>query len=741
MQFKYLLVWASILLCVPGACIAQETTILEYGAAVHTLAYSPVDSSLIAVAGTANVRGVSDIKIWNLQTNRSRRLRGHTDTVNSVAFSPSGRLLASGSDDGTFRLWDLSQHQNTVTKQHVINGLPTVVKAVAFSPDERRLVTAGVHVKVWSVRTMKEIVAFRHRDVSVLAFSPDGKYLAVGENNSKAGGRVKIWDFPKRKSVAVLEADSTSVTSVAFSPDNQTLASGERQGHIKLWTVSDWQLRGTISRAGPTINSLDFTPDSKTLAAGRSRALSLWSAENGNLIAFLPGHEGAGVVWATAFSNDGREIASGSEDGLVRIQNIENRLQTERRREMIRCIYFVPKDRTPQKDMTSRIDTVIKGVQQFYAEQLENYGHDRKTFMIETDAGGIALVHQVAGRFNDEYYREGTLTKVLGEIVGPTEEKYVNVVIAEISELIDHRYCGLGAFWGGGGRALVLERCMSMGVIAHELGHAFGLEHDFRSDNDIMSYGFKHPLRISKCAARWLDGHRFFNPDQTAFNAPATIRMLTPLANPPRGVILRFKIDDADGLHHSQLLGPTVSNDPSDGIKLYDCKMLSAESEMIESIIPQLPADARTRVTLRVIDTQGNFSQSTFPVEAVHIAEEHSDTPPFPVEPFELKIVTLGQVKRTALFQNFPNPFNPETWLPYQLARDANVHIAIYDAKGALVRLLDLDWQAAGVYTDRARAAHWDGSNNNGEFVANGIYYYQLRAGDHMQVRRMAIRK
>jgi len=741
MQSKGILASIIVLLSIPGAGVTQEPTILHFGTAVYTLAYSPVDSSLIAVAGAANERGVSDIKIWNLQTNKTRRLRGHTDTVNSVAFSPSGRLLASGSDDGTFRLWDVSQPQNAVTKQHVINGLPTEVKAVAFSPDERRLVTAGEHVKVWSVRTMKEIVAFRHSKVSALAFSSDGKYLAVGERNSKATSRVKIWDFPKRKSVAVLETDSTYVTSVAFSPDNQTLASGGRQGHIKLWTVSDWRLRGTIPRAVPTINSLDFAPDGKTLAAGSGHALNLWSAENGKLIDSLAGYDDAGVVRTAAFSNDGREIASGSEDGLVRIQNIEKRLSTGRRREVIRCIYFVPKDRTPQKDMTSRIDTVIKGVQQFYAKQLENYGHDRKTFMIETDASGKALVHKVEGRFNDEYYREGALTKVPGEIVGPTDEKYVNVVIAEISEIIDHRYCGLGAFWYGGGRALVLERCMSMGVVAHELGHAFGLEHDFRSDNDIMSYGFKHPLRISKCAARWLDGHRFFNPDHTAFNTPATIRMLAPLANPPRGVILRFKIDDADGLHHSQLLGPAVSNDPSDGIKLYDCKSLSAESEMIEFIVPQLPADARTRITLRVMDTQGNFSQNTFPVEAVHIAEEHSDTPPFAVEQFELKIETLGQVKRTALFQNFPNPFNPETWLPYQLARDANVHIAIYDANGALVRLLDLDWQAAGFYTDRGRAAHWDGRNNNGESVENGVYFYQLRTGDYTQMKKMVIVK
>ena len=743
MQFKYLLVWASVVLCVPGAGIAGETTILEYGRAVYTLAFSPVDSSLIAAAGRANAREDNLIKIWNLRTNEEKSFRGHKDVINSVAFSPSGKLLASGSDDGTFRLWEVSQRRKkTVVKQHLINGLPTAVKAVVFSPDERRLATAGEHVKVWSVRTMKEIVAFRHsKSIWALAFSSDGRYLAVGEGDDRGPGRVRVWDFPKRKTVAVLEADSTYVTSVAFSPDNQTLASGGRQGHIKLWRVSDWQLRGTIHRAGP-IYSLDFAPDGLAAGStGSSRALSLWSAENGKRIVFLPGHDGVGVVWATAFSSDGIWLASGSDDGMVRIQNIKNHLQTAGKREVVRFIYFVPRDRIPQKDITTRIDTVVKEVQQFYAEQLEYYGHGRKTFTLETDAGGKALVHQVVGRFNDEYYREGTWTKIQNEI-GPTDDKYVNVVIAEISELIDHRYCGLGAFWTGGGRALVLERCMSMGVIAHELGHAFGLEHDFRSDNDIMSFGFKHPLRISKCAAKWLDGHRFFNPDQTEFNEPTTIEMFTPLANPPRGVILRFKIDDADGLHHSQLLGPTAPNDPSDGIKLYDCKLLSAENEMIEFIIPELPADAGTGVTLRVVDTEGNFSQSTFPVEAVHIAEEHSGTPPYAVDPVGLKIEMLGQVKRTALFQNFPNPFNPETWLPYHLASDANVHIAIYDAKGALVRLMDLDWQAAGFYTDRGRAAHWDGRNNRGESVANGVYFYQLGAGDNnTQVRRMVITK
>lgn len=380
MQFKYLLVWASVFLCVPGAGIAGETTILEYGRAVYTLAFSPVDSSLIAAAGRANAREDNLIKIWNLRTNEEKSFRGHKDVINSVAFSPSGKLLASGSDDGTFRLWEVSQRRKkTVVKQHLINGLPTAVKAVVFSPDERRLATAGEHVKVWSVRTMKEIVAFRHsKSIWALAFSSDGRYLAVGEGDDRGPGRVRVWDFTKRKTVAVLEADSTYVTSVAFSPDNQTLASGGRQGHIKLWRVSDWQLRGTIHRAGP-IYSLDFAPDG--LAAGStggSRALSLWSAENGKRIVFLPGHDGVGVVWATAFSSDGIWLASGSDDGMVRIQNIKNHLQTAGKREVVRFIYFVPRDRIPQKDITTRIDTMVKEVQQFYAEHWNTMGMAEK---------------------------------------------------------------------------------------------------------------------------------------------------------------------------------------------------------------------------------------------------------------------------------------------------------------------------------------------------------------------------
>ena len=97
--------------------------------------------------------------------------------------------------------------------------------------------------------------------------------------------------------------------------------------------------------------------------------------------------------------------------------------------------------------------------------------------------------------------------------------------------------------------------------------------------------------------------------------------------------------------------------------------------------------------------------------------------------------------KETALLPNFPNPFNPETWMPYQLAEDSNVTLTIYDTTGVVVRRLNIGHQLAGHYADRGRAAYWDGRNARGESVASGVYFYTLTAGDFTATRKMLIRK
>ena len=95
----------------------------------------------------------------------------------------------------------------------------------------------------------------------------------------------------------------------------------------------------------------------------------------------------------------------------------------------------------------------------------------------------------------------------------------------------------------------------------------------------------------------------------------------------------------------------------------------------------------------------------------------------------------------TALLSNYPNPFNPETWIPYQLSKDSNVTITIYDTQGVIVRTLPIGFQYAGFYTNRSRATYWDGRNEIGESVASGIYFYQLQAGNVSLLRKMLIMK
>lgn len=97
--------------------------------------------------------------------------------------------------------------------------------------------------------------------------------------------------------------------------------------------------------------------------------------------------------------------------------------------------------------------------------------------------------------------------------------------------------------------------------------------------------------------------------------------------------------------------------------------------------------------------------------------------------------------KKTVLLANYPNPFNPETWIPYQLAEAAEVQVSIYSADGKLVRALDLGQVPAGIYQNRSRAAYWNGQNAQGEPVASGVYFYTLTAGEFSATRKMVIRK
>ena len=286
----------------------------------------------------------------------------------------------------------------------------------------------------------------------------------------------------------------------------------------------------------------------------------------------------------------------------------------------VRMIYFLPSNRSPQQNIDTKLDTLIRDVQQFYADEMERYNLGRKTFTFETDATGKAVVHHVDGQFTDSYYRQNTFRKVWEEIREQfyTPQNIYFIAIDISNERVGRGYnevCGVGDSHGASGGHVLIPAsgdCFNLKTAAHELGHTFGLQHDFRSDTYIMSFG-RTPNKLSECAAEWLDVHRYFNTgqSQTHFDNPTTIQMLSPLASPPYAIGLRFEVTDPDGIHQAQLLTPaTIRNQGLWQPKFLSCKRLNGETDTIaiEFNTNQLTVKS-SEVTLRAC-LKSHFGQS-----------------------------------------------------------------------------------------------------------------------------------
>jgi WD40 repeat protein/uncharacterized caspase-like protein len=246
---------------------------------------------------------------------------GHARNVNCVAFSPDGKLLASGSVDYTVKLWDVA----TGTELRAFKGHGEVVESVAFGPDGKLVASSDRNgaIKLWDVVTGTELRQFGHAaqaldredsdGVNSVVFSPDGKLLASGGSDKV----LRIWEVATGKELRSLKGHTETIDAVAFSPDGTALASGSSEG-VRLWDVASGaglrELRDAPSGYRSS-GSVAFSPDGKMLATA-SKTVNLWDLSTGQKLRSFSGY---GPV---AFSPDSKLLASLSDSTTIRLSDV-----------------------------------------------------------------------------------------------------------------------------------------------------------------------------------------------------------------------------------------------------------------------------------------------------------------------------------------------------------------------------------------------------------------------------------
>ena len=253
----------------------------------------------------------STIRLWDAVTGKEKQtLEGHKGTISSVVFSPKGDMLAGGSYDTTIHLWDAvtGEYKRTLT------GHNDDVTSVAFSPDGRTLASGSMDdtIRLWDVVTGEHKQRLRGHTSNIISvtYSPDGKILASGSKDDT----VRLWDAVKEEHKGIIQ-HARVVSSVVFSPDGRTLASGSNDDNtIRLWDVVTGEHKVTLKGHG---RAVAFRPDGEAVAGGSGSTIRLWDVVTGEHKSTFTGHTSG--VTSIAFSSDGRTLASGSMEGVVHL--------------------------------------------------------------------------------------------------------------------------------------------------------------------------------------------------------------------------------------------------------------------------------------------------------------------------------------------------------------------------------------------------------------------------------------
>ncbi|MCG9126870.1 PD40 domain-containing protein [Candidatus Poribacteria bacterium] len=705
---------------------------------VSTVIFNPAGTILVS-ANSDNTATLWDVKSGTpLNT-----IEGHTRTISSMAFSPDGQTFVTGSWDQSIRLWDVKTgiQKNTYTKH--TDGISSII----FFPDGRTFAGVGFNqngTHIWDIETGNYLGEPEQPISSISTFSPDGLKMAIATDNelriwdvengkyqfqltghlyriseiafspngriliTAGDGELHLWDVVKGIQWKSISGHNTYVFGLAISPDNEIIAVGSTK-EIRLWETDTGLLKNTLYEPDWGNGSMAFNPDGSLLASETGWRIRLWNIDDGTHHATLKGFlgnsaSGYGIV-SVKFSPDGRYLATGSSQSTIQLWNLGriHKGTLTGHTDGIRSIAFSYDSRTlatASKDQTIRLWDVDN---ETHIKTLSGHTDEVLSVAFSPDASIIA-----SGSADETVILWNTGTgEILHILTGHTSH------VSYLAFSVDGRTLASAGYYEN---KILLWDVATGEKLPSITGHTSGISNlAFTNDgNSFVSLSSDGTALIWDWTQRDIKREPQYTLEDVNRDGIVDIQDLIYVAS-------QFGTTDDEN----------TADVNQDGIVDIADIVLIAKVLENENAAPQKTANTTNLLSIEQIKIW------------IDQAKKHSNTS---IE-FQKGIAILEHLltsltpKNSALLSNYPNPFNPETWIPYQLAKPADVRISIFSFDGTLVRLLNIGNQSEGMYLNRNDSAYWDGKNELGESVASGIYFYTLSAGDFSATRRMVIQK
>ena len=754
---------------------------------------------------------------YSTRTFHPRAGSSHAESVRCVAYSnPNGDVIAAGDNTGYLHVWDPIEGSSKGKVKTLLGKDDHYgdVRSIAFSPDgrwcavgtawtsgqgggyllvwENRLKAWGIHDPTWADPDAWGIPQKIHLSVTVRSvdFSHDSKFLACGTD-------AKFWNDNQKKVILFEKKENeeatfewgrlekklehpNNVTSVAFDPTkSDLLASGCDDGKVRLWNLNtntptsteldeSWQGR---------VHCIAFSRDGKKLAVGHDKGdVQLWSwSESEEWEEGYFSIEHAGAVLSLAFHPSGDVLVSCGDDKTISFWEVST-----------------GNSLTGLEEVTSKISSITFSPQgNAVAIGTEGSRQTVGTWGEEVEA----LVYQftytgTAGFTNKGNFNLDIPQDLISEVAFSENATYF-VLNLQFPELIN----------GNVQNPIYKDCVITLDLPDVEQAPVDEDDDDPRLDEPLyFMYSLETPRQRIEAVEN--EGTR-----------DTQVKIITSVIGGGIGSGIGFGIGTllpgignalgvTIGVTTGKLVGAVIGSVSGKliGVGLRwlwkeheeptKKDLILAETadpffiiQPTEKVVTQRPSGVQHRVLFLIekriteigITVEQAYHSSGSGVAPLYVAKythtwnlesgswsapraqsmSLADYPPFQLLPSEEQAYLLRHFGRsvnvnaeqlqipeeTSLLPNYPNPFNPETWIPYQLASPADVALTIYDINGRIVQDLDLGHQRAGIYQSRIRAAHWDGRNALGEPVASGVYFYTLTADDFTATRKLLIRK